>query len=241
MRRILFLAAFCVVGLLTALQGCGTSNSSTFTVNTSLKATARAQARGCDRVPCTGSPESMSIKLYQAYISTNADCSSPILVTDHGTAGASIALGTDALIQASPTAGSYQCLILVMSDNLSFKPDATAVAAFTPICATGVTSIFDIYRAGGSDSNLWKDLNGSAITATGATLAPGDDKVTIFASTNSAAVTGGALAPHANQLVTLTSALTVPGQTTFYVDFSNGIASISGECKVEGGTGMGFR
>ena len=67
----------------------------------------------------------------------------------------------------------------------------------------------------------------------------GPDKVFIFASTDSAALAAGAIAPHANQTVTLNSSLTVPGSSTFYSNFLNQV-SVTPQCGLEG-VSFGFR
>jgi len=240
MNRMFVRLSFVVLVLL--LSQCS-SSTPTFTISTSLSADARSavETRDCDREPCTGSPASMSITLYQAYGALAADCSGPLVtLADHGTAGRVVNIGVDRLVEATPAAGTYNCLILKMSDNLKFIPDATASTAFPTTCTSGVTVTHDIYRQDSGDAGAWKDLDGSAIAATGTSSAAGDNKVVIYQSTNAAAMIAGTYAPHVNQTGTLTSAMTVPGGTTFYVDFRNGIAGAT-NCRIEGGQGMGFR
>lgn len=231
-----------LIGLLTVAILTGSCSSDpALTIKTSLSSTARAAAtRDCDREPCSGSPLNFTIKLYRAYASTNEDCSGAVQVVDHGTTGADVVIGTDNLLQADPAAGTYKCLILKMSDQLKFVPDSTAVAAFPGVCVAGTQSTFDIYRTTSGDSGQWKDIDGNTYVATGNDSTPGDDVVWIFASTSASALSGSSIAPHTNQSANLNTALVVPGQTTFYVDFRNGIAG-SSICKIEGGTGMGFR
>ncbi len=228
------------VGLFTLVLLGSCSSNASFTVSTSLSSSAArfAEFRGCTRATCHGSPTSMSIKLYAAHVSTSDDCSGAVKIADHGTSGKTINLGVDKLIEETPADGTYKCLILEMSDNLSFVPDSTAVAAFTE-CQSGATSTFDIYRTDSGDT--WKDMMGTTITATGTSSTPGDDRVVVYATTSAAAVIAGSMAPHTNQTITLTSSLTVPGNTTFYVDFRDGITASGGLCKIEDGAGMGFR
>lgn len=229
------------------LSSCSSDSSSggstsTFKVNTSLSST-RAASRTCGAggIVCTGSPLSLTFKIYQAWVSPNADCSSPVEVANNGASGADVSLGVDTLIQGSPPDGTYRCLILKASDNLRFVPNSTAVTAFPGVCSTGVTSTFDIYRTDSGDAGLWKDKDGNAIAASGVGNTPGDDTVFIYATTNAASVTGGAIGAHSNQTVTLTGNLVVPGNTTFYIDFADGITGSTAICKIEGGNGLGFR
>ncbi len=230
------------------LVRCSSDPAPTLTVATSLSSTTSiirdAASRDCGSggTVCTGSPSTMTMKIYEAYVSLNTDCSSPILVSNFGASGADISVGVQNLISANPAAGTYRCLILKMSDNLRFTPNAAAIAAFPGVCTAAVAgSTFDIYRTDSGDNGLWKNLDGTAITATGSGATAGDNTVYIFATTTPSAVTGGSLHVHTNQTVTLTAPLVVPGQTTFYVDFANGVTGSGGICKIEGGTGMGFR
>jgi len=239
MSRMLLRSSLLSIALI--LAQCSTTVAPTFTISTSLSGDERsAITRDCDREPCTGSPASMKIKLYQAYGALAADCSGPLVtLADHGTTGQDISIGVDRLVEATPAAGTYNCLILRMSDNLKFVPDSTAIAAFPSTC-TGAEATHDIYRSDSGDAGLWKELDGSAIAGTGTSATPGDNTVVIYQSTSASALAAGTYAPHENQSGVLTSALTVPGQTTFYVDFRNGIAGAS-NCRIEGGRGMGFR
>lgn len=233
------LRSIVVVGLVLFLGSCS-SETPALTVNTSLSAGRSTQAsRDCTRFTCVGGPQVMTVKLYKAYVSLSTSCSNPILVTDNGSTGRVVSLGVDSLISASPAAATYQCLILDMSDILSFIPDSAAAAAFPGVCSTSSTSSFDIYRTDSGDSGLWKDINGAAITATGSGTTAGENRIVIWGSTDVAALTGAGI--HINQTLDLSGALVVPGQTTFFADFSNGITDDGGLCKIEGGTGMGFR
>lgn len=197
----------------------------------------RLVASTCDG--CAGSPETMSIKLYSLYLSTNADCSSPTLVVDNGATAVTKELSVNPILfEASPTTGTYNCMILKISDNLNFTPDADAAAAFPSVCRANTETTFDIYRTDSGDT--WKNLNGAAIDPSGTTTVPAEDTVFVFASTNVSAVTATSIAPHENQTAALTGALIVPGQSTFYVDFAGGVRG--GErCSIEGGRGLGFR
>ena len=195
---------------------------------------------------CSGSPTSFKMTLYQAWISTNADCSSPVLVQDHGAAGSEVDLSTSpTLFSGTPPDGNYPCLIIVASDNLKYRVDAVAVAAH-PGCADTTTEYtHDVYREGESDDGAWIDLNGNSIDATGSKAAPGDDKATFFATTDTTTVVAGpgSTSAHTNQTVLLTSALVVPGTVVLRQDFTDGITNSSDGgmdfCVLEDGS-MGF-
>ena len=61
----------------------------------------------------------------------------------------------------------------------------------------------------------------------------------VYATTNAAAVKAGAIGADDGQILTLASALVVPGATTFYADASDQVNG-SSICKFEGIT-FGFR
>lgn len=189
----------------------------------------------------SGSPTSVKIKLYAAYASTSAACTSPVTLVDNGSTPVEHDFATAPIIASGdPGAGTYNCLILKMSDNIKFKADATAVAAWSPDCGnTSTEHTFDIYRDGGADDGTWKDKDGNAIDATGTVTSPGADIVYVYATTNTASATGGALGVSANQTLQLNGALTVPGRTTYYFDATNGIQTNSNKCWIENVT-MGF-
>lgn len=230
---------------LVLLSGCGSASTFLIYGSNSASSGRSAVSRGklrlassCDG--CSGSPETMILKIYAVYLSTHEDCSSPILVVDNGSTPVANDLSNNpVLIQASPPDGDYPCMILKISDNLTFRPDAEASAAFPAICPSNSDAVFDIYRTDSGDS--WKDLDGNVIAPSGTISSPGDDTVFVFASTNVSALLTGPFAPDPNQTQELTGSLTVPGQATFYVDFSGGVKGDDDRCSIEGGNGMGFR
>jgi hypothetical protein len=186
----------------------------------------------------SGDPTSVKINFIAFYVSANADCTGAVEAANLGSPVSKDLYQSPVLFTGSPAAASYPCVIIKMQDILTFTPDAAAVTAHTPDCASGTEYTGEIYRAGQSDSNLWKDETGAAITATGdgTKAGIGADTVTIFATTTPSAATAGALGVHTNQLLTLTSALVVPGQTTFVADFSDKVDGGGGDCGLEKGT-----
>jgi hypothetical protein len=195
---------------------------------------------------CTGSPTSFTMTLYQAWISANTDCSSPVLIEDHGAAGTVVNLSTSpTLFSGTPAAGSYPCLIIVASDNLKFTVNPTAVAAHVGCIDTTTINTHDTYRDGEPDDGAWIDLDGNPIDATGSRAAPGADKVTTFATTDTASVVAGigSTPAHMNQVLLLTSPLVVPGSVTLRQNWTDGIDNENDAgidyCTLEDGS-MGF-
>jgi len=179
---------------------------------------------GGDSGAVFGPASSLTIKLYALYISANADCSAPQLVQDLGAVGADKDFMTNpVLFEGTPAAGTYQCVMMKMSDVLRMKPGATFGA-----CVSGTEYTGDIYRDGESD---WVDSNLNPIVGTGTDEAPVDNHVTIFMTRDTAAAIARGISH--NQLVPLQSNLIVPGQTTFHMDASNAVATDGVQCGIE--------
>ncbi len=185
-----------------------------------------------------GSPTELTMQIYAIWISANTDCSSPVLVQDYGSTPVSKDMvANPVLFTGSPASGTYQCLIIKIRDTFSFKPDTTAESNVPGgVCEAGVAHEMDIYRDGEPDDGQWTDLDGIAIDGTGSMTTAGNDTVYIFASTDSTAVTTRYPA------IALSSALVVPGATTFYITFEDqfSVAWQGGDCWVEAPT-MGFK
>jgi len=170
-----------------------------------------------------GPAASLTIRLYALYISTNSDCSSPQLVQDLGAGADKDFMTNPVLFEGTPTAGTYQCVMMKMSDVLNMKPGATFGA-----CVAGTNYSGDIYRAGETD---WVDQNLTPIVGTGTDEVPSDDHVTIFMTRDTAAAMARGISNH--QVIPLTSSLVVPGQTTFRMDASHAVATDGVQCGIE--------
>ena len=171
-----------------------------------------------------GPAGSLTIKLYSLYVSANTDCSGPQLVQDLGSAGLDKDFMTNPILfEGSPAAGTYQCVMLKMSDVLNMMPATTFGG-----CVAGTNYAGDIYRAGDSS---WVDVNLNRVAGTGTDSLPADDHVTIFMTRDTAAALARGIS--ANQLVQLQSSLIVPGQTTFRMDASSAVATNGVQCGIE--------
>lgn len=236
----LLLFPICILGL--CVSSCSDSSdaaaaSVTITGSASSVATLISPRSGA----ATGSPTTMKIQLYAILVSTETDCSNPVSLVDHGATAVEVNMvDAPVLFSGSPAAGTYKCLILKMSDTLAYKVDAAAVTAWAPDCADTTTEYtHDIYRVD-NGGTVFRDLDMVLIPATGLKATPSSDTVYLIGSTVPAdAVAAGY---NVNQTFTLLSALAVPGATTFFVDFNNGIEDTGDNiCTLEEGAGMGFR
>ncbi len=215
--------AFGFVGLLAVSCGTTTAVAPNFTVKGANKT-----ARLADRANA-GSPTTANVTMYAVYLSPNTDCTAAVLAGGDGTTAVTKDMVTNpVLFTGNPGGGTYKCIILKMSDNISFKPDATAAAAFAS-CVAGTASTFDIYRA--DTSSTWRDKDGGTTPAHGTHAVPASDTVFIFASTVPADVAASTIHASPDQTLTLTAPFTIPATgsftATFTTDFVNKVTQSS--------------
>lgn len=190
-----------------------------------------------------GSPTSLTLNIYALYISTNEDCSGAVEILSNGNTPVAVDVyAVNTLFTGVVDPGEYKCIGIEMSDIISYRVNSVAVAAHTAACVdTATVHSGDLYRNGEADDGLWKDINGVGVDATGTAGSPSADRIVTFATLNPATAISGPLGLHMNQLLTLSSSLTVPGSATFFADFNDGIDTNGGNCSIEGGNGFGFR
>lgn len=187
-------------------------------------AAAASVMEGPDSNAQFGPASSLVLKLYQLHISANADCSSPVLVQDLGATGADRDfMAHPVLFSATPSTGTYQCVMFTMSDVLKVKTATTFGG-----CVAGTEYAGDIYREGESD---WLDVNGNTVIGTGTEEVPVDSHVTIFFTRDPAAAMARGISEH--QVVELQSSLIVPGQSTFVMNAANAVATDGVRCGLE--------
>ncbi len=243
-----YLAIGFVLGCIT-LSACNSSTSSssadTLTILGSIDATGESASLSPKTMKAdldlatAGSPTSLSVDLYQIYVGASADCTDLTLIQDNGDAPETFDfVASPTLFSGEVVADTYNCFVMVLSDNMVLIPDATAEAAFPGVCVEGTEYTFDVYRED-SDETAWKDIDGNDVIGQGTADAPVANTITFFASTDPTAAMA-ALGLGENQVGTLSGGLTVPGQTTFFADFSNSLADNDGHCWSEGGA-LGFR
>ena len=215
-----------------SLGACSTSSTATGTTDTpalvvygSGAPIASLQAAmmggGDDSNAVHGPAGSITLTMYAMYISTNADCSNPVLVQDLGSSGTDKNfMANPVLFTGTPAAGTYHCLMFDMSDLLHMTP-----AANTGSCVAGTDYAGDIYHDGETD---WKDVHGNSIVGTGTNEVPHADRVTIFITSDTSAAIARGMS--GNQTIPLASDLIVPGQSTFHIDASSAVVSNGVEC-----------
>jgi hypothetical protein len=186
-----------------------------------------------------GSPSSLKIAIFAYYLSTGADCANPVPLIDYG--GDPLikdVYANPTLFSGNPGEGNYRCVVLKIRDTLRFRPDETAA---TGACGTTESEhTYDLYRSDQMAGGTWKNLEGQQVTAKGALASPEADVVTLFASTDpDEAIAARQLSP--SQIIPLAAPIQVPGETTFYADYENGVLEDSGVCTLADGLLLGVR
>lgn len=232
-------AGFIIVGFISACGGGSSSPSSptpnptptagTLTIRGASSASGAFSIRSLGPtaapVMLPGTPSSVRIKAYKVYLAANADCTNPVLVQDKGGSDYVNVAGRPTLFSASVAPGTYNCMILKMSDVMKFTPDAAAQAASKGVCTAGQEKDFDILKSDESWYNA--ETNGSTAGA-GGYATPVAQDVFLFFSTNGSA-TGGRV--HFHQLVSLPGPVVIRSAEVtngaFVFDFSGKMAVIS--------------
>lgn len=133
------------------------------------------------------SPASVFITIYAIGISTAADCSNPTIVSNYGTSGKRFDFAKAPFLGGAQISdGTYNCVILQMSDQITFT---TSVADGS--CAAGSTYTIDVCRTDNSCNYIPLTISGttgtygSSTAGTGTGTSVSADKVTLFLSTQS--------------------------------------------------------
>ena len=177
--------------------------------------------------PPVGAPSAFRVGLYSFHISEDAACSGPFL-TAHTSSSPGVHDFTASPVLFRATGlpvGTYPCVAMRISDILVFESSVTSGA-----CSTGTVYSGDVYRVDGEDEPF-RDLSLAPITATGTDEAPSEDGIFLLFTTNPGAAITTGFAP--NQVIGLSSPLSVPDAVTFVWDVSNAVIDEDGRCLLE--------
>jgi hypothetical protein len=232
--------------LLSTAVACSSStapvSAPSLTVRGTMDLTRGANARGAalqalyspaafDSITGTGDPASVTMTLYAMWISPNTDCSSPVLVQEHGEGGvAKDLVQSPVLFSGSPASGSFSCILFKASDVISFAPSSSF-----PGCVQGTTYTQDIYRSDNTDStDFWRDVDLNPIAAHGTDSLPVNDHVTLILTRDTAAAIARGFSR--NQTLTLGADLVVPSQSSFVWGGQGTVEAVNGAiCGLEPG------
>ena len=129
---------------------------------------------------------SLKLQVYSVMLSTSAQCTSPVTVFSSATATEVDFLAAPTLGSGNPPDGTYQCVIIKMSDLIKFTPSATA-----GLCTAGTQYTADVCRTDNSGTTQAPDALGAPSACSGTDAAPVSDAVHLYLTTNPAAGSGG--------------------------------------------------
>jgi hypothetical protein len=130
---------------------------------------------------------SLKLKVYSVMMSTSPLCTSPITIFSSVTPTEVDFLSTPTLGSGNPADGTYNCIIIKMSDNIKFKPSSTSGS-----CSSVTEYVNDVCRSDNGGSTRAPDAGGVATSCRGTdpgTAVP--DDVYLYLTTNAFAGTGG--------------------------------------------------
>jgi hypothetical protein len=119
----------------------------------------------------------LQVKVYELHISKNADCTDPKKVFALDDSGATYVnfLAGPTLGDGEVDQGDYPCVMIVMADNIKFKPQTT-----TGACEKDKEYVLDVCR----------ETSHTMFDGTTGACKEGEDKVTLYLSTVSKSVAG---------------------------------------------------
>lgn len=129
---------------------------------------------------------SLKLQVYSVMLSTSPLCTSPVTVFSSPTATEVDFLSTPTLGSGNPADGTYQCVIIKMSDLIKFKPSASAGS-----CTAGTEYVADVCRSDNGGTTHAPDAAGATTSCTGTDAAPNADAVYLYLTTNASAGSGG--------------------------------------------------
>lgn len=137
----------------------------------------------------TTNATSTTVTVYKAYFSASPLCTAPFQVADFGSTGRAVDMVAGGSFGSVTTvaAGTYECVIMKMSDQVTFVPEATDGA-----CTAGSSTTIDVCKDYGSGAPTTQDPEtGTTSTCTGSISTNSTDTVFLYLST-SATTTSGA-------------------------------------------------
>lgn len=182
-----------------------------------------------------GDPSSLKVKVFGVYASTSPLCTNPIKVFLNSTGEYLDLLTGPALGGGDLPDGTYECVIIKMSDVIKHVPKTTDSS-----CVAGTEYSGEVCRAGG-DGALATNLDGTPISCTGdgTSAGVGEDTLFMFMTTDPSASDGGRafelpLAPGDGKGIKLGAPLVISSTTKakFVVDATGQVVAGGGECGI---------
>jgi hypothetical protein len=129
---------------------------------------------------------SLKLQVYSVMLSTSPLCTSPVTVFSSATPTEVDFLATPTLGSGNPPDGTYECVIIKMSDLIRFTPSTTS-----GLCSASVQYTADVCRTDNGGSTQAPDAVGAPSACSGTDAAPVADAVYLYLTTNASAGSGG--------------------------------------------------
>lgn len=137
----------------------------------------------------TTNATSANVTVYKVYFFTDALCTGSFQTADFGSTGITVNMVAGGAFGAVTTvaAGTYQCVVIKMSDQVTFVPEATDGA-----CTEGTATTIDVCKDYGSGAPTTQDPEtGTNSTCTGTASTNSTDTIFTYLSTSATTTTGG--------------------------------------------------
>ena len=129
---------------------------------------------------------SLKLQVYSVMLSTSPLCTNPYVVFSNTTPTEVDFLAAPTLGTGNPPDGTYNCVVIKMSDIIKFTPSASA-----GLCASGTQYAADVCRSDNGGMTQAPDAAGAPTVCNGTDAAPVSDPVYLYLTTNSTAGAGG--------------------------------------------------
>ncbi len=178
---------------------------------------------------------SLKLQVYSVMLSTSPLCTNPYTVFSNATPTEVDFLAAPTLGTGNPPDGTYQCVIIKMSDIIRFTPSGTSGQ-----CTSGTQYAADVCRSDNSGMTQAPDAVGAPTMCSGTDAAPVSDPVYLYLTTNPGQAKGGdtfmqptsAASPNGIKLL---SPLVIAGtaKSKFVVDATGKVGSDGVSCGME--------
>ena len=175
---------------------------------------------------------SLKLQVYSVMLSTSPLCTSPVTVFSSTTPTEVDFLSNPTLGSGNPPDGTYNCVIIKMSDLIKFTPTGTSGS-----CVAGTQYVADVCRTDNSGTTQAPDATGAPTACTGTDIAPASDAVHLYLTTNTTAGTGGETflqptSPSSGNGLNLTAPLVISGTASskFVVNATGKVSGVDLTC-----------
>jgi hypothetical protein len=178
---------------------------------------------------------SLKLQVYSVMLSTSPLCTNPYTVFSNATATEVDFLAAPTLGSGNPPDGTYNCVIIKMTDIIKFTPSGTS-----GLCTAGTQYAADICRSDNSGMTQAPDAVGAPQMCSGTDAAPVANPVYLYLTTNPGQAKGGdtfmqPTSASSMNGIRLVSPLVIAGtaKSKFVVDATGKVGSDGVSCGME--------